>query len=207
MLRLVRLLPVIRANIEIFATAIAKAASGTARMGKTLGTPLACAYALESDEVITDEIAVDFIRRTDWMADVISEARVAPDWEMAIGRLVQHRVEVISDNGLREQAPLGELMDTAVKSTQIRAPVKTALNRAGIRIDGTGRAMTFSILNRSTELGKCFMGTPWAASWAKTIERVPSAKKPVGNVYVPGHTPGRATVFPASAFVPEEASA
>jgi putative DNA primase/helicase len=200
MLRMVSLLPVIRANTETFCVAISKSGGGTARMGKTLGNVLACAWALESEDLVTDADAADFVASTDWMEDAISVAKVSPDWEQAIGKLVQHRVEVINGNGLREMAPLGELFQAAIDGGNLIEPLKTAFSRAGIKFEKSAGGLTFTILNKSVEIAKCFAGTPWAASWAKTLERAPGTSKPVGNIYVSGHTPGRATIFPGSLF-------
>ena len=203
-LRMVEMLPVIRKNFDVLCDVIAKSVGGTARMGRTLGMPLACARALDQDGVITRAEAESLIADTAWVVDTIEELTVTPEWQQAIGRLVQHRVEVIHGDGSHEWMPLGEILSTATVATgALTADIKTALDRAGIRFDYNDGKQTVTILNQSREITSAFQRSPWSASWAKTIGRAPGATRPPGTVYIPGHTPGRGTTYPVALFAPD----
>ena len=104
--RSIKMIPVIRANARIFATASAPIL-GNQRAGDQIGALLAGAYSLHSDTVISAKEAAAYIARQDW-----SEQRsLAGDTDEAkcLARIMQTIVRVASKSGPVESS-IGRLV-------------------------------------------------------------------------------------------------
>ena len=180
--RTMTMLPTIRHNASIFADSIAAAGHGR-RTGDTVGVLLAGAWSLRSSKIVTPAEADRFLIDTAWIREAITKADVQPEWQRAIGHLMQHRIKVVRDHGPSDDVPVSELIEAALGYGQPGGVAKDiaerAMLRAGLRIvDGGKPAARFAVLavwNNSTEVASAFNRSPWAAAWLSTLARAPGA--------------------------------
>lgn len=213
--RTLRLLPVIRANAEVFAAAIARR-YGSRRLGDTLGAVLAGAWSLRSSRGLDAWQADQFVAEREWVRSAAARQATEPDWRRAVSYLAQHDVRVVAHNGRIEAYGLGELV-ALVAGMEIDLPIavieaRRVLLRAGIRVewhddhvvagireDG-GAAMVW-IATSSEVVRRAFADTPWATSWAATLLRAPGAIRHPGGAVRFGHFTSRAIVIPAMSLI------
>lgn len=179
MARMLWLLPVIRANTKVFAAAIAQN-GGTGRMGMNLGVPLAVACALDSDNVLTDDQAKDWLARTTWVGETIKETKPTKEWQRVFSHLSQHRLDIKIGQG-SEFVQIGECLGTvAGLSTRLGAhlhtEVRQALAEALIRVDGEGADAVVSIATDSVEVAAAMRGTLWAKGWNSVVKNADEAE-------------------------------
>ncbi|SHF36605.1 putative DNA primase/helicase, partial [Acidocella aminolytica 101 = DSM 11237] len=105
--RTLSLLPTIRANAEVFASAIARA-GGSRRTGDTVGVPLAGAWSLRSRRTATREEADAFVAGTPWVRAAVERIESEPEWRQCLNRLLGQRIRL---PGRVEEVPVGELLD------------------------------------------------------------------------------------------------
>lgn len=170
-LRMVQLVPVIRQSAETFARAIA-AKLGSRRLGDQLGTLLAGAYALHSNEPITPEKAAEVIARPEWLEQA-DEAE--PDESRCLAHLLAHRVRMdgneISIGRLIECA---HSMEADIHPNSDRA--RRMLSENGVRYgERNGRFGCFVSTNH-TALKGAMRATPWASAWSKSLARLHGAE-------------------------------
>lgn len=175
--RTLTLLPTIRANAEVFASAIARAGVSR-RTGDTIGVLLAGAWSLRSRKIATAAEADEFVASRAWVRNAVGRSEADPEWRRALDFLVQVPLRTpMSNNYSHQEVPIGELIAHVVGQPDVmltsRDSAEATLLRAGIRIDGDG----VMIANSSETLRRAFQTTGWASSWAATLARTPGSEK------------------------------
>jgi putative DNA primase/helicase len=215
--RTLRLLPVIRANAEVFAASIARI-HGSRRLGDTLGAVLAGAWSLRSSRAVEAWQADQFVAEREWVRSAAARQATDPDWRRAISYLAQHEVRVVAHNGRVEGYGLGELI-ALVAGMEIDLPIavieaRRVLMRAGIRVEWHGDEVVSGIRENggapmvwvatsSEVVRRAFADTAWATSWAATLLRAPRALRHPGGSVRFGHFTSRAVVIPAASLIGE----
>ena len=192
--RAVRLLPVVRANAETFAQAVALHL-GSRRMGDQLGALLAGAYSLHSEREITEAEATAYVRAQSWEV-ATAERNAEPDEFRLISCLTQHRVRVTLGSSPLE-CTLGRLISAAIGWDAIDSDkAELELRGRGIRSDPGG----IIVSNTHPELARILADTPWAAGWGRTLSRLPGAEATGKAVRFNDHHVARAVFIPTSAM-------
>ncbi len=172
--RTLGLVPTIRHNADILASAIARGGVSR-RTGDTLGVVLACAYSLTSTARLTPEEAERFLEARQWIRATAKEREVEEEWRRALNRLLQGEIRFDSANGRPITSTIGEAV-SAIRAGDVGLrtdDVDSALQRNGLRIkDGCLHVMNSSVL-----VARLFADTPWANGWAATLARAPDAKR------------------------------
>lgn len=187
--RTLALLPVIRQNAAIFADAIARSGQSR-RTGDTYGVLLAGSWSLRSQSLITPQQADKQVAGVDWVKRAVVKADAEPEWQKALTTLMQHRTRVINGHGRHEDVPINELVRAAaglaIEGALHRKDAGILLSRMGIRVMEDGGRYVLHIGNHSVVCGEVFAKSPWAASWAPTLMRMPGAKRLPGPVRMAG---------------------
>ncbi|MGK7871509.1 hypothetical protein [Falsiroseomonas sp. E2-1-a20] len=174
--RLLAMAPIIRANAETLADAIARTGAGR-RAGDTLGTLIAGQLALVNARQITPEEAAKIVEGREWVKTAAAEARAAPEWERALAHLMQAEAMRRTTAGRTELFSVSELLGAITVETEGigHLEAKEHLRRMSMRV------MDERLLvgNRSTEVAQLFRSTPWGSSWSTTLARMPGAKRGV----------------------------
>lgn len=176
--RAVRMIPIIRKNARVFSEAAAMSL-GTRRMGDQIGTLLAGAYALFSQNEITRDEAAAWINQQDW-SDVTdtSEER---DEISCLNQILSHslRVEVTAGSRTRTVGELVEKLASKRSDHEIdNAEALDALGRIGIRVEVNIKGMyEIWVANTHKEIGKILNGTNYVNSWARVLLRINGAYK------------------------------
>lgn len=206
--RVLQLVPVIRANAETLADAIAR--DGVSRRtGDTLGVILAGAYSLTSEGRLTVEEAERFIASRDWVRAAAKDAEAEPEWSRVLTKLMQYEIRFTSGNGRPEVQPIGALIAAQLPGADTDgallqpAAATAVLKRHGIRADSIGGGpLEIRILNRSEAAEKAFEGTTWAKSWGAMIERAPGGKRNVA-VRFSTYLEGKSVTVPVATAMPD----
>jgi putative DNA primase/helicase len=167
--RAVALIPVIRANAETFARAIASG-HGTRRLGDQVGTLLAGAYSLHSQGLISAEDAAAFVAREEWADHTDTEEE--KDENRLLRTILAHRVRV----GTVEM-PVARLIEAA---QHISAPeglpapelAERVLNEIGVKFAYRENLPGIYVSNSHQSLRNALRGTPWDASWSRALKRI-----------------------------------
>lgn len=172
--RIIRLIPVIRHNTEIFSNAGA-AVLGSKRLGDQIGSLLAGAYALHSTNQITPQQAEEWIARQDW-AEVQSIEEQSDEYR-CLSYVLEKVISLSTSMASRADRNVGELIAIAsgeIRDAEVPADdAQSALNRIGIRVPE--REPFFWISNSHTGIAKLLDDTPWSGNWGKTFKRIPGA--------------------------------
>jgi putative DNA primase/helicase len=196
--RCLGLVPTIRHNAEVLASAIAR--NGVSRRtGDTLGVVLACAYSLTSTARLDADSAAAFLGARSWVGSAAKERENDPEWKRALMRLMQYELRFTSGNGRPEVATIAELVSACRAMDPERGvPAQTAdlvLRRHGIRLMEGG----LRIFGHSELAKRAFAETSWAGGWAATLARAPGARRNVNTRYVE-MIGGKSVVIPLDAI-------
>lgn len=174
--RAIRLANVIVRNAETLAAAGASPnLYGSRRAGDQIGTLMAGAHALLSDDLIAPESAEEYLRR-EAPPPVVEAADDAPDEQKLLWRIFQTRVRIHNGTAAVEYT-LGDLArrGTFTAEADLAIPRDEALRHLrmhGIRVEGS--EVWFS--NTHTGLAKLLAGSTWAHNWGATLARLPGAR-------------------------------
>lgn len=176
--RTLGLLPVIRHNAEVLATAIARSGASR-RTGDTLGVVLACAYSLTSRAQLDAAAAEEWLAARAWVRETARAKDSDPEWRRALLLLMQSEVRLTTGNGRPVTTTLGELVEAVTEGSDAVGvnDADATLRRMGIRVYGR----ELRIANSSEAVRKAFVGTPWAAGWRETLARAPGARRNVAT--------------------------
>lgn len=168
--RAISLAPVIRHNAGIFAKAVA-VVMGEQRAGDQIGTLLAGAYSLISDEKITYEQATKWVGGQDW-TDQVDEVQGMSDEQNLLAFLLQQKVRYQTENGGMEHT-VGALVDIAdsLDYTGKSAAVR-ALGEIGIKVTGS----EIVVSNSADGIKRLLKNTQWALNWSKILRRLNGAR-------------------------------
>lgn len=170
--RSVMLLPVIRANAETFARAIADRL-GARRLGDQLGTLLAGAYSLHSSGLITPEQAAEYVAREQWADQAPDDAE--KDEYRLLRFLMASRLRV----GTADM-PISRLVEAAGTIEQrdglpVPETAQRTLSEAGIRYGYHENAAGLFISTNHPALRRALAGQPWENSWSRALSRIPGS--------------------------------
>lgn len=159
----------IRANALVFAKAVA-AVMGEQRAGDQIGTLLAGAYSLVSDDLIGFERATAWVQKHDW-EDTKAEVQGQSDEAELLRHLLQQVVRFQTDNSTGERT-VGELVDMARRFEPGYDFATKTLGRIGLRYSEGGLLVS----NTADGIKRLLKNTPWSVNWAKVLKRLPDAK-------------------------------
>lgn len=153
-------------------------------VGDQMGTLLACAYALYSEDTVHADDALAWIQANSW-SDHVDEAREA-DHARCKRVLMQHQVRVENDNYGTTARTIGELVAIAAGSSEDAIPSETAakvLGRIGLRVQEGG----LLIHNNLDAIAEIYRDLPWPANWNRMLKRLdPSAEHLEKTYFSPG---------------------
>lgn len=174
--RTLGLVPTIRHNAEVLASAIARGGISR-RTGDTLGVVLACAFSLTSTSRLSAEDADRFLEAREWIRLTAKEREVEEEWRRASSRLLQGEIRFDSANGRPVVSTVGELISSVRSGDEPyrTADADTALQRQGLKVKD-GKLL---VMNESVLAQRIFDGTPWANGWGATLARCPGAERNV----------------------------
>lgn len=183
--RLLGLVPTIRANAEMLSQAIARAGSGR-RGGDVLGAAMAGGLALTSSTRLTAAQADKLVAKHAWLRAEAARRVVDPEWRRALAHLMNWPARFVSEGGRPEAASVAELAETVQANhvdRQSRVKVcDDTLRRIGLRIINDERhGDELRIANRAPGVDEVFKGTPWAVGWLTTLARAPGARRDVAT--------------------------
>lgn len=178
--RSLALLPIIRHNADVLASAIARGGVSR-RTGDTLGVVLACAYSLTSSAKLDAAGADAFLADRAWVREAAASRETDPEWKRALLKLLQHEVRFTAGNGRPEVSTVAQLIGAMRfdmgEQVVTAETADAALSRLGVRVVGDG----LRIANRSALAEKVFSDSEWARGWRATLARAPSAKRDVAT--------------------------
>lgn len=176
--RMASLVPVVRANADIFMRLIARKYAD-ARIGDQVGTVLAGAWALTSKSILTEPEAMKILSKIDWAS--LAQGPSSDDGQTMINHLVSHRVTVRNVHGVGHDRTVGELIGIAAKvSVDVALEPKQAadsLLRIGMRMEtGAGDVNGCCIARRHPHLDKLFENSDYPGGYATLLARFPGAE-------------------------------
>jgi len=177
--RAIKMIPVIRQNIEAFSNAVAQSpALGGKRLGDQVGTLLAGAYSLHSSTPIDLEGALKWIASQDWSG--VSNTDAEADELVCITRITSHMVRA-EGRLIAQTLTIAELIDIACKieigSDNIDSiTADEILQRYGLRCVEDGGVWEVRIATVHRELEKILHGTGYQG-WGRILLRLDGAKK------------------------------
>lgn len=195
--RAYHMIPVIRKSAEILADVISQYL-GEQRLGDQLGSLLAGAHCLMSDDVITDSQAQK-------MLDVIKHSKAADyhmdsgtDEEKCLNAILQYQIRVETDNGPATRSVAELILVAAKRTTDDDFGYMTAentLRRHGIKAQNNPATPDhFSVSNTHNAIAKILRDTVYGYSWPNYLVRLPFAERQ--NTTAFGGSKTRAVLVP-----------
>ncbi len=171
--RAYRMIPTIRENARVFATAAATCL-GSQRLGDQMGALLAGCYALFSSGTITHDEARQWLERQEWAHD--DSDPVQPDEDRLIAEIVQTPIRVDLERGGTTRS-VAELIEGAVHGDNVVGDRKAnqILARHGIRTQLRDGVEYVLISCSHRELRRILEDSPWSLSWPEILRRAPGA--------------------------------
>lgn len=167
--RSIRLAAVIRANSATFARVVA-AVMSEQRAGDQIGTLLAGAWSLRSDDLVSFEEASEWVAKHDW-TDQKTEVASQSDEKSLVDFLLQQIVKVQTGTGQRERT-IGELVDEVRRSEFDSEIASRTLGRLGMKVDDGGLLVS----NTADGIKRLLRATAWSVNWAKILRRLPDSR-------------------------------
>lgn len=174
--RSINMAATIRANALVFAKAVA-AVMGEQRAGDQLGSLLAGAWSLISDELVTFDTASAWVNDQDW-GDQKEEVQGQSDEAALIAFMMQQIVRFNFAGGTRDLA-VGELVSAVMRDDYEEGRAAAmALGRYGMKVLDNGLVIS----NSADGIKRLLAKTPWSVNWSKVLRRLPNAR-PCGVTY------------------------
>lgn len=185
--RAIRMIPVIRQNVEVFAQAAA-IKFGDQRMGDQIGTLLAGAWCLQSKSVIDLDKAAEWMNGKDW-TEILS-VNDDSDEVLCLRRILEHLIDVDTNHG-RIRLSIEDLVACAGHRRSIGGmdPVTSneTLKRYGLQVADD----SMLVANKHTQLAKILAESPWVNSWPSTLSRISGARRLDPKYFTLGTTSNR----------------
>lgn len=210
-LRVLGLVPTIRANAEALAEAIGRTGASRAT-GDLLGVAMAGTLALQSSAVLTPQAADKLVARQAWVKATAAAREPEPEWRRALSHLMAHQMRFVVAGGRPDMGSVAELAAVVASPSDSSAPAQPrwpvqdahdALKRIGLRImhgEPGGKPAELRIANKSSALDDVFSRTPWAGAWRATLCRMPGVKRDELTRFHKLMPPTRAIVIPLRAI-------
>lgn len=182
--RAIKLIPVIRENIEIFSAIMSKILKSK-RQGDQIGTLLAGAYALKYDDVVSIKSARSWSEKIDWRLDTDIDDK--PDQNKCLDTILQITVKTGHGNQseaigslIHKAARIVKTSDSVEKSNQIesdRILARETIRKYGITTVRNKEHNRFDIAvaENHTLLRKLLDGTPWSNGYKLMLMRLKGA--------------------------------
>jgi putative DNA primase/helicase len=183
--RSVKLIPVIRKNIDVFSAVMSKIMKSK-RHGDQLGTLLAGAFALKSDDIVKTIDARAWAETIDWIAETTIEEKT--DQEKCLETILQQVVK--NDEGTNTEA-MGSLIEKAGRRTTStvdgeeynrieteRGRARETLRKYGITTIKNRELLTYEVAfaENHSILSKLLEKTPWNNGYKLVLMRHKGAK-------------------------------
>ncbi|HDY87363.1 MAG TPA: hypothetical protein ENH82_04505 [bacterium] len=175
--RAIHMIPVIRDNTEVFSRTIAER-FGDQRLGDQLGSLLAGAYSLYSDDVVDYEIAEKWISQQNWTDQTVLESET--DEMKCLNQILQHTLIVTEDERRRERS-IGQLVSIAAdmyeqetnnyndnNSEVTKKEAIATLARTGIKVSDDKLIISDSHIG----IKKILKESPWSKNWGRILKRI-----------------------------------
>lgn len=197
--RAIRMIPVIRQNIEVFTEAFYKAKLGSARDFDMLAAFMSGYTSLLCDNVVTVEWASALIAQYNWKVERVKVRDEDDLWRY----ILDCEILVEFDTNARRNfhATVGELLDFAIGFVALgeEPPIsmeKSAqvLGRFGIAIEG----QWIYVRNGAQRIREALSGTRWDGKFEGTLKRIAGARLTDNSMrFGPGTPKGRALMIPS----------
>lgn len=186
-----QLAPVIRRNCETFAIAVAQTLSSR-RAGDQLGTMLAGAWSLWSDDEITLDRAIEYVRGLP-LADILPQDESA-DESRLLAYLLERRVRFDFERTSADRT-IAELIDHVARPTVSgqAAAAEATLRRFGLRAD-SDKGLVVSTSHSA--LAELLRDTPWATGWSVFLRRLDGVEVYGKAIRFAGGAPTKAVLIP-----------
>lgn len=169
--RAIQMIPTIRTNANIFSKFTAQE-TGSQRHGDQFGALMAGAYALQSDNLVEEDMAKKLVQHQDWNEQkAITDE---PDENKCIKILFQHIVKIDQRN-----ESIGEIIQEIIEDCNFGNTTGTKLlKRHGIKFirEKDSRKLKIAIADRHTMLNQIFKDTQWIGGWKHVLARIEGAK-------------------------------
>lgn len=185
-----KLAKVIRRNAETFALAVTQTLSSR-RTGDQLGTLLAGAWSLWSDDEITLDRAIEYVHGLP-LRDVLP-VDDSQDESRCLSYLLERRVRF--DHEGHADRTIGELVELAINPTSpaVGAAADATLKRYGLRADNP---VGLILSTNHSAIGEMLQNTPWATGWSVFLRRLDGAEACGKNIRFAGGSPSKAIQIP-----------
>lgn len=169
--RCIRMIPIIRANAQVFAVA-ASGRIGSRRLGDQVGTLLAGAYSLLSDEPVTPELAAELMEDQDLTQQ--KALKEENDERSLLDHLLQYLCRIPTNSGTVERtvASLAHIARGRLQDQVVERDAADALALLGIKAVEEGVV----IANSHRGVKKALEGTHWTKDWGRVLRRLHGAK-------------------------------
>lgn len=210
-LRMVRLIPTVRQNMETFSEAFAVVVGGRP-IGDQLGALLAGTYALVNSVPISKDAARSYVEQRDWTE--FTENLDSPEHRDVLDYLLDQKVTVSANNGSRIEKSVGELIALAlgrsVGDKVSREEADLALRRIGMRAvkgrqtigDGEAPVDGVWFANEHPGLDGLMEKSAYPQGYSRLLARDPTAKSSANGIRFSGRL-RRAVFLPASSVLEE----
>lgn len=177
-------------NIEVFSRAFRKT-FGDARASEQIGTMLAGLYLLGRTSVVTEEIAIEWVKRYEWTDHTIIDQEGDPL------RLVQHIASSLVRYNGGSEISVAELISLVHRDRDMNSD--KILRNYGIAVRGEH----VSIASRSHNLARLLKDTEWSSKWSRTLGDVAGAEK-IASEYFGRGIKTSGVRLPIELFIGEE---
>lgn len=182
--RMVRLIPIIRQNAEVFSEAISLQ-FGSKRLGDQYGFLLAGAYSYQSEETISIDIAKAYINELDW--NEYTEVLEQSQEEKALRTILQSYL-VVNTNWGTKRITIGEALvrlskpfHEGSKDHYNENDLETELRNYGILYRLNEKRIY--IANNADNLARLLADSYAAQNWNKMLHRLEGAEIPSKTMY------------------------
>lgn len=154
-------------NIKVFQKAARIVIKG-ARASQVIGTMIAGLYLLSKTDVVTLDVAKEWIEKYEWSDHTMIEDQTEPI------RVIQHLSSCLlklTSGGVTREISIGDLIEQNKQGTDLLADKLLRYNGIAVK-DGK-----VHIAGRSANLGRLFKNTDWSIKWTPMLANIEGAEK------------------------------
>lgn len=172
--RAVELIPVMRANHEIFSDVGAKV-TGSRRVGASMAMPLCGLYGLMSDEVITEAKAIAFIKKytKETEKDEVSDTQE----QQCLDKLMFTEIMCEDKGDMRHTIQVAEVIHILNSPHNVddwnKEKLKKAMSARGLLVK---EGYLWLASKKDAMPAKCYEQTQFSSSWKEAIKRLDGVK-------------------------------
>lgn len=195
--RAIALVPTIRESHKIIADLSAKE-FGSRRLGDQMAMILAGLWGLQSDEVITEQDAINLIHYTNLQNN--SSADEQSQEELCLDTLLFSQIEIPSKIG-NKKLPLNQIVSIANRTDFFDGisfeDAKKFLAARGVAIGNVnGKPHLLVAVNKNCLANICFEKTEWSSGWKDALLRIENVLRTDKNKYFSNTLISRAIAIP-----------